>query len=72
VEGENRILVIDMNPRWTDCAACGKPTPMGWGLPVSLLDGTVVPIDSDEEWGGVPACKRCHDRHAIGKTIHLK
>jgi hypothetical protein len=66
------VLVIDLHPIWTNCAACGEPTPSNWGLPVSQEDGSVLPIDSDEEWGGVPACQRCHDKHANGETIRLK
>ncbi len=36
-----------------------------WGLPVDDC-GDLVPCDYQGEWGGVPACKQCHDAHAQG------
>ena len=59
------VLIIDLNPRWAECWLCGTETPCRWGLPVFNAD--LVSNDFTGEWGGVPACRECHDAHAAGQ-----
>lgn len=58
------FLVIDLNPRDQICARCGAVCPVGHGLPVDE-SGMVVPNWYQGDWAGVPACKKCHDEHAV-------
>lgn len=60
------VTVIDLWPRWSDCWACGEPTPSRWGLAINQFAELVDNDDAETEWGGVPACQRCFQAHADG------
>lgn len=49
----------------TLCKACGEPTVDGCGLPVDST-GRFVHNGYTGEWGGVPACRGCHEVHKAG------
>lgn len=65
----DRITVIDLNERWSDCHVCGEPTPARWGLPV--WNGFIVANDWPGEWGGVPACESCWEKHERGELVEV-
>lgn len=65
----HEVEVINLDARWADCHICGEPTPCRWGVPV--WNGFIVAVDWPGEWGGVPACERCHDEHARGMHVEV-
>ena len=60
------IEVINMNPpRPGDCWYCGGDcTGHNCGLPI--FNGDLMSNDWQGEWGGVPACQGCYDKHERG------
>ena len=61
-------MIIDLWPIEVTCCMCGVISPGKWGIPVGET-GEIVANDFDGEWAGVPACQRCHDRHAVGEFV---
>lgn len=59
-----KVHIVDLDARFVECWYCGKAAPNRWGLPV--VDGRLVPVDYDGDWGNVPACQECHDLHDQG------
>lgn len=63
------VLVIDLYPPCIYCAVCGAHDLSRWGIPVSSETAQIISNDSDEDWGGVPACESCWERHAAGEFV---
>jgi hypothetical protein len=61
------VLVIDLNPKWSECAVCGEWTPARWGIPVR--DGIVIASEDLGEWVGMPACHSHYAMHQRGELI---
>ncbi len=53
------VLVVQIDRADSDCWICGAQTDWSYGVPV--CEDIVFPTSYEGEWGGVPACKRCHD-----------
>lgn len=51
------------------CCICGITTVSQWGIPVSSETAEIVANEFSGEWGAVPACRECHDRHAVGEYV---
>ncbi len=60
-DGEVLVTVINLWEPWTKCNRCNADTPSRWGLPVRADTVEYCAPDYAGEWGGVPACKACHD-----------
>ena len=65
----NTITIIELQTFETQCCMCGKRTQSRYGIPVDSETGEIVANDSERSWGGVPACKECHDAHATGAFV---
>lgn len=63
------MVVINMQEPWTECTVCGADTLEGWGLPI--WNGLIVANDWPGEWGGVPACESCWERHERGELVEV-
>ena len=63
------VEIIDMFVPWVQCCLCGIHCPSTHGIPVDSGCGIIVANDFEGEWGGMPACKSCHDRHALGEFV---
>jgi hypothetical protein len=66
------VLVIDMNDatdRLGDCYACGGPSHPNYGLPI--WNGFIVGNEWPYEWGGVPCCEDCYERHQRGELTEV-
>jgi len=48
---------------------CGVETPTRWGLPVDSETAQIVANDFEGEWGGIPACRECWERHERGEFV---
>jgi hypothetical protein len=46
------------------CVACGEPSSGFHGLPI--FNGDIVSNDWPGEWGGVPCCEACYEKHLRG------
>ena len=66
---DRRIDVIDLSPRFSQCSMCGVETPTRWGLPVDSETAQIVANDFKGEWGGIPACRECWERHEQGEFV---
>lgn len=64
---DGRSLTIRMQtPGYGDvCFVCGGEASGYHGVPV--FNGDLMSNDWPGEWGGVPSCERCYDRHARGE-----
>ena len=54
---QENVEVIDLGVPWADCWVCGEPS-LKQGIPV--YEDLILHNDYKGEWGGVPACPRCH------------
>lgn len=64
------VCVIDLWLPTAECHVCGEPTLCKWGLPV--WNGFIVGNDWPHEWGGVPCCKGCYERHEAGELTEIQ
>ena len=62
-------LVIYLQYPVVQCCVCGEDAPSCWGIPVDSDNGLIVANDFDGEWGGMPACKSCWQRHENGEFV---
>ncbi len=60
----SRVQIIDLNPIQEDCWCCGEfVLPLRHGVPA--YEDLVLPNDWEGEWGGRPACPRCHELQGL-------
>lgn len=69
-----RILVVDLNARPSECGVCGVGLPdVGYtsgGIGVPMYEDLVLPNDWEGEWFGTDACPRCYAlQSAIDKPV---
>jgi len=57
------VIVIDVWPTWIKCHLCDKDALFGWGVPITD-DGQIIPNWYPGDWGGVPVCEPCFEKHA--------
>ena len=63
------VTIIDLWPIEVKCCICGAVVLGKFGIPVDSETAEIVANDFEGEWGCVPACKACHDRHAEGEFV---
>lgn len=66
------VLTINMNPpRPASCWRCGAECGGdNCGLPV--FNGEIVSPDWEDDWGGVPCCRKCLALYDAGKLPMLR
>ena len=60
---DSRFNVIQLDQHWTTCAVCGCDTPLGYSIP--MYEGKKVDTTKTDEWGGMPVCEECFNKHSI-------
>lgn len=67
------VNIIDLNFEYRQdsitCRLCGRMCDPGHGVPVDSETAQVVGNDFQGEWGGIPCCPRCYDRHQAGEFV---
>ena len=60
---DNKVYVITLDTKWTNCGICNKEIPMldgGYYLP--MYEGRVVNPDK-QEWAGFSVCDECYEKY---------
>lgn len=65
------VVIIDLNEFGvSECHICGK-TSVNKGIPI--YEGLVLPNEWEGEWGGVPACDKCHkEQNRLTQPINIE
>lgn len=65
----NRYTVVDMWVPTVNCCICNAESENRWGIPVDSETAEITSNESDRDWGAVPACRECFERHERGEFV---